>query len=162
MKQTTAKYLAHAGIIAALYAALTVLLAPISYGLIQCRVSEALSVLPVFTGAAVPGLFLGCVIANLLGGAPIYDVIFGSLATLLAALCTRAMAKKHMPRALLPLPSVLFNAVIVGWLLVSVYGVGVPMPLAMLYVGIGQAAACYALGLPLLYVLEKKAPQLFR
>ena len=158
----SAKPLAYAGIIAALYAALTVLLAPISYGLIQCRVSEALSVLPVFTGTAVPGLFLGCVIANLLGGAPIYDVVFGSLATLLAAIATRRLAKKQAPRALLPLPSVLFNAIIVGWLLVSVYGVGVPLPLAMLYVGIGQAAACYGLGLPLLYVLEKKAPQLFR
>ena len=162
MKPLTAKHLAHAGIIAALYAALTVLLAPISYGLIQCRVSEALSVLPVFTGAAVPGLFLGCVIANLLGGAPIYDVVFGSLATLLAAIVTRLLAKNRVPRALLPLPSVLFNALIVGWLLVSVYGVGVPLPLAMLYVGIGQAAACYGLGLPLLYMLEKKAPQLFR
>ena len=162
MKQPTAKYLAHAGIIAALYAALTVLLAPISYGLVQCRVSEALCILPVFTGAAVPGLFLGCLIANLIAGAPIYDVLFGSLATLLAALSTHAMAKKHAPRALLPLPSVLFNAVIVGWLLVSVYGVGVPLSLAMLYVGIGQAAACYVLGLPLLYILEKKAPQLFR
>lgn len=157
----TAKNLAHAGIIAALYAALTILLAPISFGLVQCRVSEALGILPVFTGAAVPGLFLGCLIANLITGAPIYDVLFGSLATLLAAAITRLLAKKKAPRALLPLPSVLTNAVIVGWLLVSVYGMGVPMPLAMLYVGIGQAAACYGLGLPLLYVLEKKAPQLF-
>lgn len=161
MKQITPRYLAHAGIIAALYAALTVLLAPISYGLIQCRISEALNVLPCFTGAAVPGLFLGCLIANLLGGAPIYDVIFGSLATLLAAACTRHMKKKNAARALLPLPSVLFNAVIVGWLLVYVYGVGVPLPLSMLYVGLGQAVACYGLGLPLLIVLEKKAPQLF-
>lgn len=155
------RYLAHAGIIAALYAALTVLLAPISYGLVQCRVSEALSVLPVFTGAAVPGLFLGCLIANLLAGAPIYDVVFGSLATLLAAACTRHLKTKGAPRALLPLPSVLFNALIVGWLLVKVYGVGVPLPLSMLYVGLGQAIACYGLGLPLMIVLEKKASQLF-
>jgi len=157
----TTKYLSHAGIIAALYAALTILLAPISYGLVQCRVSEAMSILPVFTGAAVPGLFLGCLIANLLTGAAIYDVIFGSLATLLAALCTHLLAKKHAPRALLPLPSVLFNAVIIGWLLVTVYGVNVPLPLSMLYVGIGQAVACYGLGLPLMFVLEKKVPQLF-
>ena len=161
MTKNTTKSLSHAGIIAALYAALTILLAPISYGVIQCRVSEALSVLPVFTGAAVPGLFLGCLIANLLVGAPIYDVLFGSLATLLAAACTRYLAAKHAPRALLPLPSVLFNAVIIGWLLVTVYGVNVPLPLSMLYVGIGQAVACYGLGLPLMFVLEKKMPQLF-
>ena len=161
MIKNTTKSLSHAGIIAALYAALTILLAPISYGVIQCRVSEALSVLPVFTGAAVPGLFLGCLIANLLVGAPIYDVLFGSLATLLAAACTRYLAAKHAPRALLPLPSVLFNAVIIGWLLVTVYGVNVPLPLSMLYVGIGQAVACYGLGLPLMFVLEKKVPQLF-
>lgn len=157
----TTKYLSHAGIIAALYAALTILLAPISYGLVQCRVSEAMSILPVFTGAAVPGLFLGCLIANLLTGAAIYDVIFGSLATLLAALCTHLLAKKHAPRALLPLPSVLFNAAIVGWLLVYVYGMAVPLPLSMLYVGVGQAVACYGLGIPLMLVLEKKAPHLF-
>jgi len=161
MNKNTTKSLSHAGIIAALYAALTILLAPISYGVIQCRVSEALSVLPVFTGAAVPGLFLGCLIANLLVGAPIYDVLFGSLATLLAAACTRYLAAKQAPRALLPLPSVLFNAVIIGWLLVTVYGVNVPLPLSMLYVGIGQAVACYGLGLPLMFVLEKKVPQLF-
>ena len=156
-----AKFLAHAGIIAAIYAALTILLAPISYGLAQCRVSEALCILPCFTGAAVPGLFLGCLIANLLTGAPIYDVLFGSLATLLAAVCTRWHAKKTHPKLLLPLPSVLWNAVIVGWLLVSVYGVPVQLSLAMLYVGLGQAVACYAIGLPVMKMMERLPAKYF-
>ena len=82
------RFLAQAAVIAALYALLTVLVAPVASGLVQCRVSEALCVLPYFTFSAVPGLFVGCAMANLITGAPIYDVIFGSIATLLAALWT--------------------------------------------------------------------------
>ena len=156
-----AKFLARAACIAALYAALTILLAPISSGLIQCRVAEALCVLPYFTGAAVPGLFLGCLLANLLTGAPVYDVIFGSLATLLAALCTHWM-KQRVTKYLAPLPSVVLNALIVGALLTYVYGVGVPYALSAAYVAVGQSVACFGLGLPLLLVLERFAPRLFR
>lgn len=155
------KYLVRAGLIAALYALLTVALAPISSGLIQCRVSEALSVLPYFTPAAVPGLFVGCAPANLLTGAPLYDVVFGSLATLLAAAATLLLKRRGMKKWLMPLPSVLVNAVIIGTLLVKVYGVPVSLPLAMLYVGLGQALACYGLGLPLLYALERFGGELF-
>lgn len=155
------KYLVRAGMIAALYALLTVALAPISSGLIQCRVSEALSVLPYFTPAAVPGLFVGCAPANLLTGAPLYDVVFGSLATLLAAAATLLLKRRGMKKWLMPLPSVLVNAVIIGTLLVKVYGVPVSLPLAMLYVGLGQALACYGLGLPLLYALERFGGELF-
>ena len=85
----TVKKLVQGALIGALYAVLTLAAAPISYGLMQVRISEALSVLPYFTAAAVPGLFVGCIVANLLGGAALYDVIFGSLATLLAAFLTR-------------------------------------------------------------------------
>ncbi len=127
----------------------------------QLRVSEALCVLPCFTGAAVPGLFVGCLLANLLTGAAIWDVIFGSLATLLAALATYVMHKKGMNRWLLPLPSVLFNALIVGWLLSCVYMVGLPFGVCALYVGAGQAAACYALGMPLMKLLEKFGNRIF-
>lgn len=149
-----ARYLARAASIAALYVLLTIVFAPISSGLMQCRVSEALCVLPYFTSAAVPGLFVGCALANLLTGAPLYDVLFGSAATLLAALCTYWM-RKRVTKYLSPLPSVLFNALIVGALLVYVYHVGVPYWMAALYVGAGQAIACFALGIPLLAVLER-------
>lgn len=149
-----AKYLARAASIAALYVLLTVVFAPISSGLMQCRVSEALCVLPYFTSAAVPGLFVGCALANLLTGAPLYDVLFGSAATLLAALCTYWM-RRRITKYISPLPSVLFNALIVGALLVYVYNVGVPYWMAAAYVGAGQAIACFVLGIPLLLVLER-------
>ena len=155
-----ARYLARAGAIGAVYAALTVCLAPISSGLIQCRVSECMCVLPYFTGAAVPGLFLGCLIANLLTGAPVYDVLFGSLATLLAALATRYL-RRRWSKFLSPLPSVLFNSLIVGWVLVYAYGVGVPYWLSCLYVGAGQALACFGVGIPLLLATEKYGRKLF-
>lgn len=149
-----AGYLARAASIAALYVLLTLVFAPISSGLMQCRVSEALCVLPYFTSAAVPGLFVGCALANLLTGAPLYDVLFGSVATLLAALCTYWM-RRRVTKYLSPLPSVLFNALIVGALLVYVYQVGVPYWVAAAYVGVGQAIACFVLGIPLLAVLER-------
>ena len=156
----SARRLAQAAAIAALYILLTVCFAPISSGLIQCRVSEALCVLPYFTVAAVPGLFVGCLLGNLLTGAMLPDVLFGSLATLLAALLTYAM-RKRFSKYLAPLPSVLSNACIVGAVLVNVYGVNVPYGVACGYVAAGQAIACYALGIPLLLFLERYAGRLF-
>ena len=117
----TVRKLVQGALIGALYAVLTLAAAPISYGLMQVRISEALSVLPYFTAAAVPGLFVGCIVANLLGGAALYDVIFGSLATLLAALLTRWFKKRGFSKWLAPLPAVLVNAVIVGALMCLVY-----------------------------------------
>lgn len=150
--------------IAALYALLTLLIAPISSGLIQCRVSEALCVLPYFTPAAVPGLFLGCLLANLLTGAVPLDVILGSLATLIAAALARwigVRAKAHWMRLFVPLPAVLVNALAVGWLLADVYKVGVPFVLCALYVAAGQFIACYILGFPFLLVLNRYKKKLF-
>lgn len=144
------RYMARAAVIAALYAAVTLLLAPISYGQVQLRISEALTILPVLTGAAVPGLFLGCLIANLLGGASALDVIFGSLATLMAALCTRSL-RKTPPLA--ALPPVLFNAFIVGGVLS--YTLNLPYWATAGYVALGQVGACCCLGLLLLWALKK-------
>lgn len=152
--------LARAAIIAAIYALLTVALAPISSGLIQCRVSEAMSILPYFTFSAVPGLFIGCILGNLLMGAPFYDVLFGSLATLIAAYVTFWM-RKRVSKYLAPLPSVLVNALVVGALLVYVYDIGVSYWVAAGYVAIGQAIACFVIGLPLLSLLEKFGGKLF-
>ncbi len=156
----TVRDLARGAIIAAVYALLTIFLAPISSGLIQCRVAEAMCVLPYFTVAAVPGLFIGCVLANLLTGAPVYDVVFGSLATLLAAFVTYLM-RKRAPKWLAPLPSVVINALVVGALLVYVYEVGVGFWAAAGYVAVGQAVACFALGLPLMKLLERFGGKLF-
>ena len=156
----TARELARGAIIAAVYALLTIFLAPISSGLIQCRVAEAMSVLPFFTFSAVPGLFIGCVLANLLTGAPAYDVLFGSLATLIAAYITYLL-RRRAPRWLAPLPSVVVNALVVGALLVYVYDVGVGYWVAAGYVAVGQAIACFALGLPLMSLLERYHDKLF-
>ena len=159
-KNMTVRELVRGAIIAAVYALLTILLAPISSGLIQCRVSEAMSVLPYFTFSAVPGLFIGCLIANLLTGAPIYDVVFGSLATLLAAYMTYLL-RKRAPKWLAPLPSVVVNALVVGALLTYVYQVGVGYWVAAGYVAVGQAIACFALGLPLMSQLDTYRDKLF-
>jgi len=159
-KKFSVRDLAQGAIIAAIYALLTIFLAPISSGLVQCRVAEAMSVLPYFTFSAVPGLFIGCLLANLLTGAPIYDVLFGSLATLIAAYLTYAL-RNRVPKYLAPMPSVVVNALVVGWLLTSVYQVGVSFWAAAGYAAIGQAIACFALGLPLMTLLERFRGKLF-
>jgi uncharacterized membrane protein len=159
-KKFTVRDLAQGAIIAAVYALLTLFIAPFSSGLIQCRVSEAMSVLPYFTFSAVPGLFIGCVIANLLVGATVYDVVFGSLATLLAAYITYWM-RNRVSKYLAPLPSVVVNALVVGWLLTSIYGFDVSFWVAAGYVAIGQSIACFALGIPLMKLLERFRGKLF-
>jgi len=149
------KNMAIAGIIAALYAVMVYFSSVfgIAYGPIQCRFSEALCVLPFLTPAAVPGLFLGCLVANLLSPYGALDIVFGSLATLLAALWTLRVRRKWLA----PLPPVLCNAIIVG-AVVTVQQV--PMELFWgtfaynaLTIGLGEALACYVLGGLLLRVL---------
>lgn len=158
----TTKKLVQGALIGALYAALTLAAAPISYGLMQVRISEALCILPFFTPAAVPGLFIGCMVANLAGGAVLYDVIFGSLATLLAALLTWWLRARGASKWLAPLPAVVLNALIIGALMHLVYLPGEVTFLAgAAYVGAGQAIACYGLGMPLFYVLERYGKKLF-
>lgn len=157
----TTRFLARGALIGALYVLVSLLVAPFGSGLIQARLSEALCVLPWFTPAAIPGLFLGCILANLLTpGVVIYDVVFGSLATGLAALSTYYIRRKGYSKWLAPLPAVLINAVVVGYLLAYVYEVGVPWALCALSVGAGQVLACYGLGMPLMALLEKH-PGLF-
>lgn len=145
--------LAKGALIGALYVLLTVAFAPISFGLVQLRVSEALTVLPFFTSAAVPGLFVGCLLSNLILGAPVYDVVFGSLATLIAACLTRALARRDMSRWLAPIPPVIINGLIVGAVLCYGYGLG-GYWVCSAAVAAGEAVAAYALGMPIL--LSKK------
>lgn len=154
MKKT--RFITEAAVIAALYAALTIILAPFSYGPIQVRVSEALTILPVFTPAAIPGLFVGCIIANIFGGNGPIDIIFGSLATLAAAFLSYKMPK----RWLVPLPPVILNGVVVG--LILNYTLKAPLVATMLWVALGEAVACYVLGYPLLLLLFKQKDKIFR
>ena len=148
--------LALAGAVAAVYAALTLFLPIPQYGGVQFRVAEAMTVLPFLFPEAVPGLAVGCFLANLLGSPFLLDWVFGTAATLLAALWTARV--KH--RALAPLPPVLCNAVIVGaeiaWFTVQDGGAFWPAyALNAFTVGLGEAAACFILGLPLLRWMER-------
>jgi len=151
------RYLIQGAIIAALYVALTLIFAPISFGAVQVRVSEMLCVLPFFTPAAVPGLFIGCLIGNTMGpNLGIWDIVAGSLATLLSAF----LASRIKNKWLVPLPAVLINAVVVGILLNQV--LNLPLWASMLSVGVGQVVACYVLGLPLLLVLQRYGKNIFK
>lgn len=158
--------LAVSAVIAAAYAALTIVLAPISYGPVQFRVSEALTALPFLMPSTVWGIFIGCVIANLYTGS-ILDIVFGSLATLLAGLLTAYFGKKGNTvknRLLGCLMPVLFNAVIVGAVLTWGYQfMEFPSPLKSygfnaLTVGIGEAGVLYLIGYTLLCQLPRSKP----
>jgi len=164
MKRSQLQVLSRAAIIAALYAALTMILHPISYGPVQFRAAEALTLLPVICAEAVPGLFIGCLLANLLGGAVWYDVVFGSIATLLAAFAARRLRKIPALAAAMP---VLSNGLIVGAVVYLAYihlpGSAIEIHAllgAMGSVALGELVICYALGLPLLSVL-RRMPKLF-
>lgn len=146
------KLLIQAAIIAAVYITLTVALMPLSYGVMQIRVSEALTILPFFTPAAIPGLFVGCIVSNMLGPYGILDMICGSGATLLAAVGSYLLRNKPL---LVPLPPVLANGIIIGSLLYYAYGVGLPLIACILWVAAGEFIACYAIGYPLLRYLKK-------
>ena len=145
--------------IAAIYVVLTVVFAPISFGPVQLRIAEALTILPLFTPAAIPGLFLGCVLANLIGGAIVWDVVFGSLATLIGAVLGYLLRSN---RWLVPLPAVLSNALIVPPVLRFGYGVDLPLPLMALYIALGEIAGCYILGELLATALLRHRKTIFK
>ena len=125
---------AAAGIIAALYTVLSYFssIFGVAYGPIQCRFSEALTILPFFTPAAIPGLFVGCLLSNLIGGAVVWDVVFGSLATLIGALGTYLL-RRH--RKLLCLPPIISNTLIIPFVLRYAYGEAALIPYLMLKKG---------------------------
>lgn len=154
-------YWLHAAMIAAIYTVLTMLFRPISYGMMQVRISEALTILPFLTPAAIPGLAIGCLIANVLGPYGLLDVVVGTAATTLAAVATSKIKGKKWA----PMPPVLINAVLIGAMLYYLF-LGSPeqTPLwsLMLWVGAGQLLACYGLGYPLLLLLEKYKTKIFK
>lgn len=152
-------YVVQAALIAAVYTVITVLIAPYGYGIFQFRVSEALTVLPAVMSSAIPGLFVGCLVANLIGGFGPIDIIFGSMATLISAILSRKLRKSPY---LVPLPPVIINAVIVGGYLKFLYFQDVPLLASMGWVGLGQLLACYLLGYPLLLLLTKRFGDYFK
>lgn len=158
MKENNVLFLTQAALIAAVYVVLCVVFAPISYGEVQVRVAEALVILPYFTPAAIPGLFVGCLLSNLIGGSILMDVVFGSLATLLGAVGSYYLRKN---KVLVLLPPIIANTLIVPFVLYYGYGVPLPIPFMMLTVGIGEVIAVAVLGTILLNVLNRYRGILF-
>ena len=154
------RFLCRGALIAALYVVLTWLCALVGLdkGVIQMRLSEALCVLPAFTGAAVPGLFLGCLLANLLTGSALPDIIFGSLATLIGALGAYLLRRRKW---LVPLPTVLANMLIIPFVLRFAYGAEGTIPYFMLTVGIGEVISAYICGMLLYVAVDRRKAQLF-
>lgn len=155
------KYLVTAALIAGIYLVLAIVFAPISFGVIQFRISEVLTVLPAVTSSAIPGLFIGCLISNIIGGGlGIWDIVLGSLATLVAAYFSRELRKNKW---FVPLPPVIVNAVVVGTYLVLLIpnainftsSIMIQWLIYMACIGFGQLVVCYGLGIPLLYLIEK-------
>ncbi len=153
------RFIVRAAVIAAAYCALTLVLTPISYGPLQVRVSEALTVLPLLFPEAIPGLAVGCALANIPMGA--WDVAVGTFATLIAAVCTRFSKKIGFG----VIPPIVINALLVPLVFLTMPEVTAPYWLNVVTIGAGQAISVLALGLPLYFSLKKakgKYPDLFK
>lgn len=168
MKKSKAYFIAQAAIIAALYVVLTMFINAfnLANGAIQVRISEALTILPFFTPAAIPGLFIGCLLSNILTGALIWDVIFGSIATLLGAIGTYLIGRMKHPsqnvtRFLTPIPPIVANTIIVPLILTYAYQIPGGLVFFMLTVGAGEVLSCGVLGLILLFALARYRHILF-
>ena len=159
MRDKKVLFIVQAAAIAAIYVVLTVVFAPLSFGEVQVRFAEALTILPYFTPAAIPGLFVGCIIGNFLGGAIPVDIICGSIATLIGAGGSYALRKQKF---LVPVPPIMANTVIVPFVLFYGYGINLPIPLMMLSVGAGEVLSCGVLGLVILSALDRYKNVIFK
>jgi len=151
------QFITMAGVIAAAYVVLTFIAQTVGLasGAIQFRLSEVLTILPMFTTAAIPGLAVGCVLANILTGCALWDVVFGSIATLLGALGTHLLKKTENPY-LGCLPPIISNMLIVPAVLMKVYGAPESYWYLMLTVGIGEVVCCGVLGVIFYKVIKKR------
>jgi uncharacterized membrane protein len=152
-------YVTQAAIIAAIYVVLVFVFQYSSFGPIQFRIAEALTVLPYFTPAAIPGVTIGCLLSNLLFRADILDIVFGTAATLIAAYLSYQLRENKF---LVPVPPILVNAIIIPWVLKHAYFEADPIPLMMLTVGVGQLVSAGILGMILLFSLEKVRHIIFK
>lgn len=152
MKNKKLFFIVQAAMIAAIYVVLVLIFQPISISYIQVRIAEALTILPFFTPAAIPGVTIGCLLGNLISGCDVLDIVFGSLATLLGALGSYSLRKNKF---LVPIPPIVANTIIVPWVLRFAYGEALSIPFMMLTVGVGEVLSCGVLGLTLLFALSR-------
>ena len=158
MKENKTRNLVHGALIASIYVVLTIAFRPISFGPIQFRISEALCVLPFFTAAAIPGVTIGCLISNMIGGAVFMDVVFGTLATLIGAIGSRLLRGN---RYLVSIPPILSNTLIIPWVLKYAYGSEDLVWYMMITIGIGEILAIGVLGQCLISVLARYRKMIF-
>ena len=167
-KNSNIMSLVTAAMIAALYVVLSFAISAfgLASGAVQVRVSEALTILPYFTASAIPGLTIGCLLFNLLSGAAILDVIFGTLATLLGAVGSyylgKAVKKLGRIKFLVAVPPILANAFIVPWVLKTAYGLTDAYWYLVATVGIGEVISCGVLGMVLMTALMPIRNVLFK
>jgi len=158
LKENITKKLVKAALVAAIYAALTIVLAPISYGPVQFRLSEVLVLLAFIDPFYIVGLTIGCLLANILGGLGIMDIVFGTLATFLSvsaiSLTAKYIKSKKLSLIIASLWPTIFNGVIIGWMLN--YVLGVPLVLTMLQVGIGEFVVVTVVGVPVFKLIQNK------
>lgn len=154
-KKINTRALARSGVIAALYVALTYIFAPLAYGPLQIRPAEALCILPIFFIEAIPGLFVGCAIANIISNYGVYDIVFGSTITLIAAILTfgigKALKGNYLSAILGAIPPILLNAIGIPFIIILV-GEGETMESYFIYFLqflLTQSVWIYGLGLPL-------------
>ncbi|MBC3889180.1 transporter [Acetobacterium paludosum] len=157
MQKISVLFVTQAAVIAAMYVVLTFVSSSLGLasGEIQIRLSEMLCILPAFTPAAIPGLFLGCLLSNLLTGCTVIDILFGSLATLIAAVLSYQL-RNHKYPLLVTLPPVVTNMIVVPFILKFSYGIPLPIPVMMATVGIGEVISCVVLGSVLYFALDKR------
>mgnify|MGYP000378170727 FL=1 len=158
MKSKKLVFICQAAVIAALYVVLTYVFSAFASGVIQVRVSEALTILPAFTPAAIPGLVIGCLLSNTLTGCVLLDIIFGSVATLIGALGSYALRRHTW---LVPIPPIVSNMIIVPFVLHFAYGATDAFPFMIATVGAGEIISCYLLGMILYGALKKMNHTLF-
>ena len=158
MKSKKLVFICQAAVIAALYVVLTYVFSAFASGVIQVRVSEALTILPAFTPAAIPGLVIGCLLSNTLTGGVLLDIIFGSVATLIGALGSYALRRHTW---LVPIPPIVSNMIIVPFVLRFAYGATDAFPFMIATVGAGEIISCYLLGMILYGALKKVNHTLF-
>ena len=159
MRNKKVQFITQGAVIAAIYVVLVLIFDTFSFGPIQFRIAEMLTIIPYFTPAAIPGLFVGCLIANIIGGGLIWDIVFGSIATLIGAIGSYLVRKNKW---LVPLPPIIANMVIVPFVLKYTYGYDGLLVYFMFTVGLSEIIVCGIIGMALLTVMAKNREHIFK
>ena len=159
MRNKKVQFITQGAVIAAIYVVLVLIFDTFSFGPIQFRIAEMLTIMPYFTPAAIPGLFDGCLIANIIGGGLIWDIVFGSIATLIGAIGSYLVRKNKW---LVPLPPIISNMVIVPFVLKYAYGYDGLLVYFMFTVGLSEIIVCGIIGMALLTVMAKNREHIFK